>query len=362
MVSIDKERFEFFKAKMAEFGQSLEQPAIARLSKEYAMTSKPLSEYEIEIVDPFHWTIVHRVDGNPVKLDIQFSDKYPFSPPQVQIIEPYYFNFNIKFFGPGSTIADFLKNIKVHMDKQKEIMKSKFNSNTEPPAIQKIKASLDSNTIRSIESAKHTEGPLYLIIGTNPDENRRGRTFYDDPQYYMLDYADIKGKSTRYFRIDMTKVDVLAYLATELPGRFQIICFDWATMKYIIDDDITLLYSFFASLKALIQEDGRIYSEPVPFNFNQLHYTKVGEVKHIIDYASVFSVLGLYTKKSTIAECLSNDPVLEEVHLKRTEPRIDINSPITVITKTQLGGKRNYKRQTRRRRRIVYRKKRRTYK
>ena len=58
----------------------------------------------------------------------------------------------------------------------------------------------------------------------------------------MLDYADIKIKSDRYFHVDMTNVDVLAYLASELPGRFQIICFDWATMKYIVDYDSTLLY------------------------------------------------------------------------------------------------------------------------
>lgn len=366
MSGYDADRLAFFKDKMQEFGQSLESRALHRLSMEYAKKTSPnLSEYPIEFIDPFHWTVMHIVHGEPVKLDIQFSKDYPFSAPQVEIVEPYVFRFNIAgLFGPTKMFAEFLKNIDTYMDRQTKILSSKYNSNTQPSVLEKTRTKLDSNTLESIESAKHADEPLYLIIGTNPKEERKGRTFYDDPHYYMLDYADIKSESNRYFHMDMTEVDVLAYLASELPGRFQIICFDWATMKYIIEYDSTLLYSFFASLKALIQEDGRIYTEPISrdFNFYELHYRTIGNKKYTVDYGSVFSALGLYVKKTTISECLDHDRVLEEVHLKRTEPRLGADSTVAILTKTQLGGKRNYKRQTRRRRRIVYRKKRRTRK
>lgn len=347
MSGYNTDKLSFFSAKMEEFGQSIEQPAIARLSKEYAKKSSPnLSEYPIEFIDPFHWTIMHTVHGEPVKLDIQFSEGYPFSAPQVKIVEPYVFRFNIAgLFGPTKMFAEFLKNIDTYMDRQTKLLSSKYNSNTQPSVLEKTRTKLDSNTIESIESAKHADEPLYLIIGTNPKEERNGRTFYDDPHYYMLDYADIKSESNRYFHIDMTEVDVLAYLASELPGRFQIICFDWATMKYIIEYDSTLLYSFFASLKALIQEDGRIYTEPISkdFNFNDLHYRTIGNKKYTVDYGSVFSALGLYVKKTTISKCLDHDRVLEEVHLKRTGLQLGIDSTVAILTKRQLGGGSKYK-------------------
>jgi hypothetical protein len=96
MSGYDADRLAFFKDKMQEFGQSLESRALHRLSMEYAKKTSPnLSEYPIEFIDPFHWTVMHIVHGEPVKLDIQFSKDYPFSAPQVEIVEPYVFRFNI---------------------------------------------------------------------------------------------------------------------------------------------------------------------------------------------------------------------------------------------------------------------------
>jgi hypothetical protein len=329
MSGYDQERDAFFKDKVETFFKdkvaSLEQKrAIQRLSKEYAKISAPtLSEYEIEIVDPLHWIIQHTVHGEPVTLDVEFPEKYPFSAPEVKIVEPYLFKFVTTHFGPTKMFADFLKNIDTYIDE--------------------IKKKLDTNTLNSIESAKHAEEPLYLIMGANPKEKRKGRTFYDDPHYYMLDYADIEGESTRYFHINMVDVDALAYIAIELPNRFQTICFDWSTFKFFTELDLNVLLRKIACLKRLLKDDGRIYFESPGTSPGGVFQKRNIRPDYLENLKQTCSLLELFTREADLSE-LSNDPVLHEVYRKRNDSVLNPErTDFLIASKQQLsGGTRKY--------------------
>ncbi len=51
--------------------------------------------------------------------------------------------------------------------------------------------------------------PAYLVFGSTPFEERKGRTFYDDPSYYQLDILQVPdgfiGDISRYFKIKLVE-------------------------------------------------------------------------------------------------------------------------------------------------------------
>jgi hypothetical protein len=342
---MDKDRFEFFKHKMEELGGSLTTLPVSRLSKEYSMRSTPLNQYDIEFKSPLHWILTSGPTLNQsIKIDIQISENYPFQPPRIQILDPYYLAIDPSVLGWGtiSKIGDVIG--KIH------ILKDSILSRTE--------ASLDSNTRQSIQSAKESEDPLYLIMGSNPTENRRGRTFYDDTQYYMLDYLDIPIESNRYFHIDFNDVNTFMYLAMQLPNRFQTICFDWATMKFFTGESTESLYLRIMSLKNVLKEDGRIYFESGLHGTRQVKAVpgnRPGEYKFEtvppkIDkevFISICTSIGLHITERTMQ--FTDDPVLQEVYGKRTEPPLGSEQIFLVASKAPLRGGQRTKRKTKRR-------------
>jgi hypothetical protein len=158
--------------------------------------------------------------------------------------------------------------------------------------------------------------------------------------------------------IDFNDDNKFMYLAMQLPNRFQTICFDWATMKFFTGESTESLYSRIMSLKNLLKEDGRIYFEGGLHGYSQIKMVpgnipgtyKPERIPPKIDkgvFTSICNTIGLHVTEKTMQ--FTDDPVLQEVYGKRTEPSLGSEQIFLVVSKTPLRGGRRTKRQTKRR-------------
>ena len=101
-----------------------------------------------------------------------------------------------------------------------------------------------------------------LILGAHPHEDRRGRTFYDDPDVYLLDYSPViaeEGKEEeRYYQIDFRDASQMAALAFLVPSAFDEICFDESTTKFF-NEPLDTLQSRIQSIHGMLKPGGVFY-------------------------------------------------------------------------------------------------------
>jgi hypothetical protein len=98
--------------------------------------------------------------------------------------------------------------------------------------------------------------PLYLVVGSYPTEDRKGRDFYDNPRYYMLD--NHKGVyHSRYFNVNFNEPDELKNLS--LSKKFERICFDWSVTKYFKFNEDSKMIKCLEVFKNLLTDDGILY-------------------------------------------------------------------------------------------------------
>jgi SAM-dependent methyltransferase len=102
-----------------------------------------------------------------------------------------------------------------------------------------------------------------LILGSHPKEDRRGRTFYDDSDVYLLDVApsmeeeEEEGKE-RYYQIDFRDASHMAALAFLIPNAFDEICFDESTTKFF-NYPLDTLQSRIQSIHRMLKVGGVFY-------------------------------------------------------------------------------------------------------
>lgn len=102
----------------------------------------------------------------------------------------------------------------------------------------------------------------FLVVGANPFEDRHGRTFYDDPRYYLLDRVGSSRTTSRYFQQDFLDVAGMTELARRYPKMFDYIFFDFSVCKFF-EGNVGTLQQFLLMLKEggkLVLDDVLVYS------------------------------------------------------------------------------------------------------
>jgi hypothetical protein len=110
--------------------------------------------------------------------------------------------------------------------------------------------------------------PAYLVLGSAPNENRRGRTHYDNPNIFLMDEIETEGP--RYFKLSFTDNLKLGMLAALLPNSFDEICFDLSTVKAFKTSEETIIERL-ASLKNMLKPTGTLYIESPGIRPGGLH-------------------------------------------------------------------------------------------
>jgi hypothetical protein len=189
-------------------------------------------------------------------------------------------------------------------------------------------------TITKIPAVAH------LVIGATPGEFRKGRTFYDDPAYYLTDVRKIDGEDTsRFFKCDFT------YLSNY--NRVGIVfceCFDTVICDYSVFHHFGS-YSSVPSLFSMVKPGGsliiahamgilplnksktrnEIIEENVEFQKNRIAESLVG---HKVNVYKCSDFILANEVANTIYGPLIHSKIMEE------------NSKCFVIVKPRVGGKR----------------------
>jgi ubiquitin-protein ligase len=87
---------------------------------------------------------------------------------------------------------------------------------------------------------------LILVIGSNPNELRHGRTFYDLKNVHMIDNNDIFDDTYKdiYHQVDFNNKIQMCKFAKKFKNKFNIICFDYSVFKFIRQDGKTIKYLY----------------------------------------------------------------------------------------------------------------------
>jgi hypothetical protein len=102
--------------------------------------------------------------------------------------------------------------------------------------------------------------PKYLVLGAAPDEERHGRTHYDDPNVWLLDNHTVaEGTNTsRYIKADYSaeKVNELRKIAQKFKGNFNQIAFDYSATCGVYGGSVQSLTDRFKSFYTMLKPNG----------------------------------------------------------------------------------------------------------
>ena len=203
-----------------------------------------------------------------------------------------------------------------------------------------------------------TVEPAYLILGATPGEDPNGRTFFDDPHYWLLSNESGQGDISRFFKIDFEKPEELAFLASELPGQFDVICFDFSVTKFFFNEiDAEANRSSLRSLHTLLKDNGLLilgYSdmtrsfrtgEPIGKETLNEHYR--------VKYNPLITLTGFKGVKAGSYRNLGDNEVIRQVYFPHTFLKNTDAAKIRLYIfskKPSRGGKRSHRRKTRKNR------------
>ena len=102
--------------------------------------------------------------------------------------------------------------------------------------------------------------PKYLVLGAAPDEEKRGRTHYNDPNVWLLDNHTVaEGTNTsRYIQADYSarEADQLRKIAQTYEGKFNQIAFDYSTTCEVHGGSVQSLTDRFESFYTMLKPNG----------------------------------------------------------------------------------------------------------
>jgi hypothetical protein len=78
--------------------------------------------------------------------------------------------------------------------------------------------------------------PAYLVVGSSPFEPRKGRDYYDDEHYYMIDKVGEISPNQRYIKTDITDNATINPISIVFCKKFDVIVFDHSVAKFIIKE------------------------------------------------------------------------------------------------------------------------------
>jgi len=103
----------------------------------------------------------------------------------------------------------------------------------------------------------------YLVVGSNPGENPKDRTFYTDEHYYLLgDHIDDHTPNPDHSRFICADFNQdLTEFSSRYNQTFDAVIFDWSTTKFITNPDtITVFLS-------VLKQTGQLIIENIPSIF-----------------------------------------------------------------------------------------------
>ena len=90
--------------------------------------------------------------------------------------------------------------------------------------------------------------PAYLVIGSCPSEERKGRTYYDNPAYYLYDMVDVPAGTdkSRYIQANMTIGPINHQLSNKklFGEKFDTVIMDNAVAKFLEGNVGTIPFMF----------------------------------------------------------------------------------------------------------------------
>ncbi len=290
--------------------------------------------YPVNVIDSNTW-VVTTEDG---MVEVRLPKGYPFKPPTfvIQAHEP--INFEPSNWRPSKLVKNYIANLK----KNKKVQEAMQISDINMPAIEAKKSS--------------TLSPSYLVLGANPGEARGKRVYYNDPHYWQMDIVlesyQASPDTSRFFKIDFNNIAQLSYLASKLPKSFDIICFDYATIKYFWDGDdpeyLKAMTERLITIRELLTDDGHIFMEKSHFPFGVRFGKEIGQGDSFHLFKQSLTNAGLIIEAVGTEKDFADDPVVNEVYIKN-----DMYTCKGILLKLKknpvFGGKRKYhrKRKTR---------------
>jgi hypothetical protein len=302
--------------------QDIRKQSLVRLEKEYNRFSESYTvtlEKNTFIVNiPFE-TITYT-------LRIIIPTKYPFDQPFIRVESPFMYVIpDIKTnWGPGMVLINFVVS---HV-------KSKID------AINQLISTMKPILTPMIESIPDT---AYLVLGSFPSENKRGRYYYTNPSIYLLDQMNVDGNFPNYFRIDFTNSEQLLAFSSLVGKKFDEICFDYSTMKFfkIPQDSVVERITY---LKNMLKDTGTLYFESIGSPPGGAYGVNKATGQRIVnDDRGIFieecKEAGLSTDVEMRAEDITDSVLVNELYGKSDVPGTK-NPTILISKKLVSGGKR----------------------
>jgi len=203
----------------------------------------------------------------------------------------------------------------------------------------------------------------YLVIGAKPNEDRKGRDFYDNPAYYTLDREQVD--EPRHISFDFNEsFTEFTHLSFLYCAKFDVVIFDHSTYKLFNSENLNLLVD-------MVKPDGYFITElatlGISFDIGMLAGLNQNATKKLLKKLRSDNEEKIFEnikKTGFTARSLSFDSIIAENPVARSvyRPVIEDRSGTCIILQKKLakkpffsmfgrsGGKRNKKsmRKTRR--------------
>ncbi len=98
--------------------------------------------------------------------------------------------------------------------------------------LKKIRAKSDSTL--KYPDFTNMPTPAFLVVGSSPFEPHKGRDYYDDEHYYMIDTVGEISPDQRHIKADITNTSMMNPISIVFCKKFDVIIFDHSVAKFII--------------------------------------------------------------------------------------------------------------------------------
>ena len=225
---------------------------------------------------------------------------------------------------------------------------------------------------------------MYLVMGSNPCEDPTSRTFYTEPNVFLLDnqcYNDsgLVVDMSRFFVVDMSSPRELSKFSSGHARQFDEICFDWSTIKFFnfdfpavsnVNSCLGLMPPCFRSsqktdkntelskrigcLAYMLKPGGKIYFESIdepPGGGRSVRIVDGDIVRDETDYSALFTAAcvraGLDLSLPVHADKISGSYIVPKVFMSGMAGREQTLISVATLEKTKGGNRRIRKNKTR---------------
>ena len=222
---------------------------------------------------------------------------------------------------------------------------------------------------------------MCLVMGSNPCEDHTSRTFYTEPNVFLLDnqcYNDsgLVVDTSRFFLVDMSSPGELSKFSSQHVRQFDEICFDWSTIKFfnfdfpaVSSSCLGLMPCFRSSQKPdkntelsrrigclayMLKPGGKIYFESIdepPGGGRSVRIVDGKIVRDETDYSALFTAAcvraGLDLSLPVPADKISGSYIVPKVFMSGMAGREQTPISVATLEKTKGGNRRIRKNKTR---------------